>query len=75
MKRKEEERKKLPLIILAEEGIPTEMAYTGAKSTITHIVSTKFARGVEWGSCTKTEQEKVINQVKGAFQNGEELNS
>ncbi len=34
LKKKEEERKKLPLITLAEEGIPTELAYTGAKSTI-----------------------------------------
>jgi hypothetical protein len=41
--KKEEERKKLPLITLAEEGIPTELAYTGAKSTIRHIVSTNFA--------------------------------
>ncbi len=44
LKKKEEERKKLPLITLAEEGIPTELAYTGAKSTIRHIVSTNFAR-------------------------------
>jgi hypothetical protein len=41
--KKEEERKKLPLITLAEEGIPTELAYIGAKSTIRHIVSTNFA--------------------------------
>jgi len=47
LKKKEEERKKLLLITLAEEGIPTELAYTGAKSTIRHIVSTNFARGVE----------------------------
>ncbi|CAK9227663.1 unnamed protein product [Sphagnum troendelagicum] len=38
LKKKEEERKKLPLITLAEEGIPTELAYTGAKSTIRHIL-------------------------------------
>jgi hypothetical protein len=43
LKKKEEERKKLPLITLAEEGIPTELAYNGAKSTIRHIVSTNFA--------------------------------
>jgi hypothetical protein len=43
LKKKEEERKKLPLITLAEEGIPIELAYTGAKSTIRHIVSTNFA--------------------------------
>jgi ribonucleotide reductase alpha subunit len=43
LKKKEEERKKLPLITLAEEGIPTKLAYTGAKSTIRHIVSTNFA--------------------------------
>ncbi len=48
--KKEEERKKLPLITLAKEGIPTELAYIGAKSTIRHIVSTNFARGVEWGT-------------------------
>ncbi|CAK9197169.1 unnamed protein product [Sphagnum troendelagicum] len=75
LKKKEEERKKLPLITLAEEGIPTELAYTGAKSTIRHIVSTNFARGVEWGTLSKAEQRRVINQVKGAFRNGGELDS
>jgi hypothetical protein len=73
--KKEEERKKLPLITLAKEGIPTELAYTGAKSTIRHIVSTNFARGVEWGTFSKAEQKRVINQVKGAFRNGGELDS
>ncbi|CAK9870503.1 unnamed protein product [Sphagnum jensenii] len=63
LKKKEEERKKLPLITLAEEGIPTELAYTGAKSTIRHIVSTNFARGVEWGTLSKVEQKRVINQA------------
>jgi len=67
LKKKEEERKKLPLITLAKDGIPTELAYTGAKSTITHIVSTNFARGVEWGTLSKAEQKRMINQVKGAF--------
>jgi hypothetical protein len=67
LKKKEEERKKLPLITLAEEGIPTELAYTRAKSTIRHIVSTNFARGVEWGTLSKAEQKRVINQVKGTF--------
>jgi len=43
LKKKEEERKKIPLITLAEEGIPTELAYSRAKSTIRHIVSTNFA--------------------------------
>ncbi len=75
LKKKEEERKKLPLITLAEEGIPTELAYTGAKSTIRHIVSTNFAQGVEWGTLSKAEQKRVINQVKGAFRNGGELDS
>ncbi|CAM6020618.1 unnamed protein product [Sphagnum balticum] len=75
LKKKEEERKKLPLITLAEEGILTELAYTGAKSTIRHIVSTNFARGVEWGILSKAEQKRVINQVKGAFRNGGELDS
>jgi hypothetical protein len=73
--KKEEERKKLPLITLAEEGIPTELAYTGAKSTIRHIVSTNFARGVEWGTLSKAEQKRVINQVKVAFQNRGKLDS
>jgi hypothetical protein len=73
--KKEEERKKFPLITLAKEGIPTELAYTGAKSTIRHIVSTNFARGVEWGILSKAEQKRVINQVKGAFRNGGELDS
>jgi hypothetical protein len=72
--KKEEERKKLPLIT-AEEGIPNELAYTGVKSTIRHIVSTNFARGVEWGTLSKAEQKRVINQVKGAFRNGRELDS
>ncbi|CAK9202837.1 unnamed protein product [Sphagnum troendelagicum] len=53
--KKEEERKKLPLITLAKEGIPTELAYIGAKSTIRHIVSTNFARGVEWGTLSKAD--------------------
>jgi len=75
LKKKEEERKKLPLITLAEEGIPTELAYTGAKSTIRHIVSTNFARGVEWGTFSKAEQKRVIYQVKGAFRNGGEFDS
>ncbi len=75
LKKEEEERKKLPLITLAEEGIPTKLAYIGAKSTIKHIVSTNFARGVEWGTLSKAEQKRVINQVKGAFQNGGELDS
>jgi hypothetical protein len=73
--KKEEERKKLLLITLAEEGIPTELAYTGAKSTIRHIVSTNFARGVEWGTLSKAEQKRVIKQVKGAFRNGGKLDS
>jgi hypothetical protein len=67
--------KKLPLITLAKEGIPTELAYTRAKSTIRHIVSTNFARGVEWGTFSKVDQRRVINQVKGAFRNGGELDS
>jgi hypothetical protein len=75
LKKKEEERKKLPLITLAEEGIPTELAYTRAKSTIRHIVSTNFARGVEWGTLSKADKRRVINQVKGAFRNGGELDS
>jgi hypothetical protein len=75
LKKEEEERKKLPLITLAEEGIPTKLAYTGAKSTIRHIVSTNFARGVEWGTLSKAEQKRVINQVKGAFRNGGKLDS
>ncbi|CAM6008567.1 unnamed protein product [Sphagnum balticum] len=75
LKKKEEERKKLPLITLAEQGIPTELAYTGAKSTIRHIVSTNFARGIKWGTLSKAEQKRVINQVKGAFRNGGELDS
>ncbi|CAM6018098.1 unnamed protein product [Sphagnum balticum] len=68
LKKKEEERKKLPLITLAEQGIPTELAYTGAKSTIRHIVSTNFARGIEWGTLSKAEQKRVINQLKAARQ-------
>ncbi|CAK9207402.1 unnamed protein product [Sphagnum troendelagicum] len=68
LKKKEEERKKLPLITLAEEGIPTELAYTGAKSTIRHIVSTNFARGVELGTLSKAKQRRVINQLKAVRQ-------
>ncbi|CAM6097969.1 unnamed protein product [Calypogeia fissa] len=74
-KKKEEERKKLPLIALQDEGISTELAYTGAKSTIRHIVSTNFARGVEWGTLAKPVQKRVINQVKAAFRNGGDLDS
>ncbi|CAK9879966.1 unnamed protein product [Sphagnum jensenii] len=68
LKKKEEERKKLPLITLAKEGIPTELAYTGAKSTIRHIVSTNFARRVEWGTLSNAEQKRVINELKAARQ-------
>jgi hypothetical protein len=75
LKKKEEERKKLLLITLAEEGILTKLAYTRAKSTIKHIVSTNFARGVEWDTLSKVEQKRVINQVKGAFRNGGEFDS
>jgi hypothetical protein len=67
LKKKEEERKKFPLITLAEEGILTELAYIGAKSTVRHIVSTNFAQGVEWGTFSKAKQKRVINHVKGAF--------
>jgi hypothetical protein len=51
-------KKKLPLITLAEEGILTELAYTGAKSTIRHIVSTNFARGVEWAFSQRQSKRK-----------------
>jgi hypothetical protein len=73
LKKKEEERKKVPLITLAEEGIPIKLAYIGAKSTIRHIVSTNFARGVEWGTFSKAEQKRVINQVKEHFEMEESL--
>jgi len=73
--KKEEEKKKLPLITLAEEGIPTELAYTRAKSTFRHIVSTNFARGVEWGTLSKAKHKRMTNQVKGAFRNGGKLDS
>ncbi|CAM6055885.1 unnamed protein product [Sphagnum tenellum] len=33
-KKKEEERKKLPLITLVEEGIPTELAYMGRRAPL-----------------------------------------
>ena len=74
-KQKEEERRKLPFISLAKSGVPSELAYIGAKSTIRHIVSTNFATGVEWGTVPKTEQKRVIAQVKGAFCNGGDLDS
>jgi hypothetical protein len=54
-------------------GIPSELAYTGAKSTIKHIVSNNFPRGVEWGKLTKAEQKRAMTQVKDAFRNGAEL--
>ncbi|CAN5957940.1 unnamed protein product [Sphagnum jensenii] len=63
LKKKEEERKKLPLITLAEEGIPTELAYTGAKSTIRHIVSTNFARGVQWGTLSKLKAARQLKEI------------
>ncbi len=34
LKKKEEERKKLPLITLAEEGIPTKLAYIGPRAPL-----------------------------------------
>ncbi|CAM6012810.1 unnamed protein product [Sphagnum balticum] len=61
--KKKEERKKLPLITLAKEGIPTELAYTGAKSTIRHIVSTNFARGVEWGTLSKLKAARQLKEI------------
>jgi hypothetical protein len=73
LKKKEEERKKLPLITFAEEGIPTELAYTGAKNTIRHIVSTNFARGVEWGILSKAEQKRVKIRSKEHFEMEESL--
>ncbi|CAM6003794.1 unnamed protein product [Sphagnum balticum] len=33
-----------------------------------HIVSTNFARGVEWGTLSKAEQKRVINQLKATRQ-------
>ncbi|CAK9231988.1 unnamed protein product [Sphagnum troendelagicum] len=66
LKKKEEERKKLLLITLAEEGIPIELAYVGAKSTIRHIVSTNFARGVEGGKGRAEESDKSVESNKAA---------
>jgi hypothetical protein len=60
---------------LPEEGIPIELTYIRAKNTIRHIVSTNFARGVEWGTLSKAKQKRVINHVKGTFRNGGELDS
>src|SRR5450759_1052386 len=54
-KKEEEERKKLPFISLSEARIPSELAYTGARGTVRHIVGTNFARGIEWSSVSKAE--------------------
>jgi hypothetical protein len=37
LKKKEEERKKLPLITLAEEGIPIKLAYTGRRTPLSTL--------------------------------------
>jgi len=73
--KKEEERKKLPFISLSKAGIPSELAYTGARGTVRHIVGTNFARGIEWSSVSKAEQKRVIAQVKDAFRNGGDLDT
>jgi hypothetical protein len=74
-KKREEARKKLPMIAVGEEGIPTKLTYNGARGTIKHIISSNFARGVEWSSIDKKEQERVIGALKDSFQNGGDLDS
>jgi hypothetical protein len=66
-KEREEARKKLPMIAVGQEGVPTKLAYNGARGTIRHIISNNFARGVEWSSIDKKEQKKVIGAVKDSF--------
>jgi hypothetical protein len=56
----EEARKKLPMIAVEEEGVPTKLAYNGARGTIRHIISNNFAQGVEWSSIDKKKQKRVI---------------
>jgi hypothetical protein len=74
-KEREEARKKLSMIAMGEEGIPTELAYNGARGIIKHIISNNFARGVEWSSIDKKEQKRVIGAVKDSFQNEGDLDS
>ncbi|CAM6126633.1 unnamed protein product [Calypogeia fissa] len=72
-KKKEEERKKLPLLALEAYGIPSELAYIGAKNTIKHIVNSSIPRGSEWGKLSRKEQKEVMSKVKDAFRNGADL--
>jgi hypothetical protein len=46
-KEREEARKKLLMITMGEDGVPTKLAYNGARGTIRHIISSNFARGVK----------------------------
>jgi hypothetical protein len=72
-KEREEARKKLPKIAVGEEGVPTKLAYNGVRGTIRHIISSNFARGVEWSSINKKEQKRLIRAVKDSFQNEGDL--
>jgi hypothetical protein len=64
---REEERQKLPLITVGEEGVPTVLAYQGARGTIRQIISSNFPRGAQWSAIDKKEQKRVIGAVKAAF--------
>jgi hypothetical protein len=63
------------MIAVGEEGVPTVLAYQGAKGTIRQIISNNFPRGAEWSVISKKEQKRVIRAVKAAFQNEGGLDS
>jgi hypothetical protein len=72
---REEERQKLPVIAVNGEGVPTPLAYQGARGTIRQIISSNFPRGAKWSAISKKEQKRVIGAVKAAFRNGGDLES
>jgi hypothetical protein len=49
----EQERQKLPVIAMGEEGVPTVLAYQGAKGIIRQIISSNFPRGAELRAISK----------------------
>jgi hypothetical protein len=74
-KKRDEARKKLPMIAVGEKEVLTKLAYNGARGAIRHIISNNFAQGVEWSSIDKKEQKKVIGALKDSFQNEGDLDS
>jgi hypothetical protein len=63
----EEERQKLLVIVVGEEGVLTMLAYQGARGTIRQIISSNFPRGAEWRVISKKEQKRMVGAMKAAF--------